>query len=336
MNSRERVRAVLERRIPDSVPRGIYDVMIDVYNDTTLDFFKKMTGKHPRDCFRHDIRGIYSPLKWRNRNAPDGMPWYKKIVKVETVDDLRKTGFYEAWVPSVLRVEDLRPHVDRIHAQRYASFLCSAVSLAQTVWSLRTQVQFLMDLADRPEWLEILLDWITEAAVTDVRIVAQAGPDILCLGDDIATQRGTLFAPQTFHDLFYPRYKRIAAAVKSVNPQVKVFFHCCGNVTAFIPDLIAAGIDILNPLQPEAMDPAAIKKQYGKDLVLWGGVGVQSTMSHGTPQDVMNEVKIRMATVGADGGYILSPAHMLNPDIPWENIVAFFEAADRYGNYRSA
>lgn len=333
MNSRERVRAVLERRIPDSVPRGIYDVMIDIYNDTTIEFFKKMTGKHPRDCFRHDIRGIYSQLKWRNRNAPDGTPWYKKICKVETAADLHKTGFYKAWVPSVWRVEDLKPLIEQINAQGYASFLCSDFSLAQAIWGLRTQVQFFMDLVDRPEWLEVLLDWITEAYVTDARIVAQAGPDILCLGDDIATQRGTLFSPQTFHDLFYPRYKRIAEAVKSTNPRVKVFFHCCGNVTAFIPDLIAAGIDILNPLQPEAMDPPAIKKQYGKDLILWGGLGVQSTMSQGTPTDVDQAVKKLMQTVGAGGGYILSPAHMINPDISWDNIVAFFDAAEKYGAY---
>ena len=102
-----------------------------------------------------------------------------------------------------MRVDDLQPHIDRIHAQGYASFSCSTFSLAQTVWGLRTQVQFLMDLADRPAWLEVLLDGITEALVADTRIAAQAGPDILYLGDDIATQLGTLFSPRTFHNLFY-------------------------------------------------------------------------------------------------------------------------------------
>ncbi|MBI3947626.1 MAG: hypothetical protein HY321_17025 [Armatimonadetes bacterium] len=339
MNSRERVQAVLRHRVPDSVPHGLYDVTIENYNDTTLEFFQKMTGKHPRDCFRHDIRNVNmkaiprAPDPGPRDRAPDGRSWRAVMSEVESVDDLRRTGFYEAWVPTPWRVEDVKPQIDALHADGYACFGGIQGTIGMTVWRLRGQSQFLMDLADRPAWLEVLLDWVTEATIADMCVSARAHPDIHCLWDDFGTQRGLLFSPQTFQELFVPRYKRVVDAIKRVDPEGAVFYHCCGDATPIIPALIEAGIDILNPLQPEAMDPVAVKREFGKDLVLWGGLGVQSTLSRGTPQDVDDAVGRLMETVGKDGGYILTPAHMINPDIPWENIVAFFEAAERYGNY---
>jgi uroporphyrinogen decarboxylase len=92
--------------------------------------------------------------------------------------------------------------------------------------------------------------------------------------------------------------------------------------------LIEAGIDILNPLQPECLDPAAIKRRYGGRLAFWGAVSVQRTLPLGRPEEVRAEVRQRIAELGPGGGYILAPAHVLAPETPWENVVAFFEAAD--------
>ena len=85
---------------------------------------------------------------------------------------------------------------------------------------------------------------------------------------------------------------------------------------------------MLNPVQPECMDPASVKRKYGNELCFWGTIGLQHTMSFGTPQDVRDEVLTRIRTVGYDGGLILAPSHVLEPEVPWENIVAFFQAAD--------
>jgi uroporphyrinogen decarboxylase len=87
------------------------------------------------------------------------------------------------------------------------------------------------------------------------------------------------------------------------------------------------GIEILNPVQPECMDAAALKRRYGDRLSFWGTVSVQQTMPFGTPADVRAEVRRRIREVGRGGGLILAPAHVLGPEVPWENIVAFFEAA---------
>ena len=93
------------------------------------------------------------------------------------------------------------------------------------------------------------------------------------------------------------------------------------------------GLDVLNPIQPECMDPAEIKRKYGDRLAFFGTMGNQTTLPFGSPDDVRREVRLRIATVGQGGGLVLAPSHLLEPDVPWENILAFFEAADESGAY---
>jgi len=87
---------------------------------------------------------------------------------------------------------------------------------------------------------------------------------------------------------------------------------------------------VLNPVQPECMDPAKLKREYGQDLAFWGTIGTQTTMPFGTPAEVRATVKKRIETVGPEG-LLLAPTHVLEPDVPWENIVAFVDAAEEFG-----
>jgi uroporphyrinogen decarboxylase len=99
-----------------------------------------------------------------------------------------------------------------------------------------------------------------------------------------------------------------------------------------IDDLLDAGIEVLNPIQPECNDLRRIKAKYGDRLAFWGGIGVQSVMPHGTPDDVRRVVRETSAILGADGGLLLAPAHILDPAVPWENVEAFIDAARRLGD----
>jgi uroporphyrinogen decarboxylase len=126
---------------------------------------------------------------------------------------------------------------------------------------------------------------------------------------------------------------RIIAEARAIKPGLPVFYHSDGNPEAIIPDLIEIGVTILNPVQPECIDPAQIKKKYGEQLALWGCIGTQTTMPFGTPDDVRREVRQRIETAGYDGGLVLGPTHSLEPDVPWENIVALYEAIEEYGIY---
>ena len=109
--------------------------------------------------------------------------------------------------------------------------------------------------------------------------------------------------------------------------------HSDGVIDPIIPELIEIGVDILNPVQPECMDPVQLKREYGNELAFWGTIGTQTTMPFGTPEEVKAVVKERIETVGQGGGLLLAPTHVIEPDVPWENVVAFFEAVEEYGRY---
>ena len=151
--------------------------------------------------------------------------------------------------------------------------------------------------------------------------------------EDVATQQGMMISPGAFRKFLKPSLARIIAAARKVAPEVVIFFHSDGNCEKIIPDLVEIGVSVLNPVQPECMDPAKLKKLYGDELAFWGTISIQKTLPFGTPDDVKAEVKERIQTVGRGGGLLISATHRIQPDVPWENLLAFFEAVEQYGTY---
>jgi uroporphyrinogen decarboxylase len=203
----------------------------------------------------------------------------------------------------------------------------------ESAWKLRGFERFLIDLIEFPEFAEALLDLCTEACCANAEYVAKAGVDMLFIYDDVAMDTGLFFSTQTFRRWLLPRYQRIINIGRQIVPDIPVFFHTDGNALDMVPLLIEAGVTVLNPVQPECMEPAQVKKLFGDKLALWGTVGVQKTMPFGTPEQVKAEVKLRIQTVGRGGGFVISPAQTMYSDVPWENVVAFFEAVEEYGDY---
>lgn len=158
--------------------------------------------------------------------------------------------------------------------------------------------------------------------------------DIFRIADDLGTQNSLLISPLMIERFFAPRLKRFADLAKEYD--IKVLFHSDGNIRRMIPRLIELGVDILDPMQPEAkdMDPAGIKKEFGDRLCLQGGISAQNVLCNGTVQDVEEEVKRRIDQLASGGGYILSPGHpVLQVDVPVENILAMYETGFEYGRY---
>jgi uroporphyrinogen decarboxylase len=118
-----------------------------------------------------------------------------------------------------------------------------------------------------------------------------------------------------------------------VKPDVKIAYHSDGNIEALIPEYIEAGVDILNAVQPKSMDTAHLKRRFGDRLSFWGTVDIQEVMPFGTPSQVEEEVRLRMRTAGPGGGLIVGPSHNFQPDVPLDNILAFYDAAKKYGKY---
>ncbi len=128
--------------------------------------------------------------------------------------------------------------------------------------------------------------------------------------------------------------RSIISVAKRINPEVIISYHSDGDIEKIIPELIEIGIEVLNPVQPECMNPAKLKNKYGDKLAFWGTIGTQTTMPFGTPQDVRGVVRERIETVGRGGGLLIAPSHVLEPGVSWENIFAFVEAVKDYGRYQ--
>jgi uroporphyrinogen decarboxylase len=206
-------------------------------------------------------------------------------------------------------------------------------TLFELAWEMRGMEELLVDFYLNKPFADCLLDKITEIRCKMAARYAEAGVDILRLGDDLGTQRALMISPKTWEEMLMSRLGRIIAAARKQNPGIIIFFHSDGFIEPIIEDLIEIGVDVLNPIQPECMDVAALKKKYGDRLSFWGGVGIQTTMPFGTPAEVKEVVKWTIETLGVDGGFLISPTHALQSDVPWENVVAFFEAVDQFGWY---
>jgi uroporphyrinogen decarboxylase len=155
------------------------------------------------------------------------------------------------------------------------------------------------------------------------------------MAEDLGTNNGPIFNPEVYRKYIKPKHKKTIEMIKRKAPQAKVMLHCDGAIRRFIPDLIEAGFDILNPIEGHlrGMDPVELKRDFGKDLTFQGGVDVKNVLNNGTVEDVCREVRLRIEQMGEGGGYILAPAHNFSNDIPLENMLAFFEAGHQLGFY---
>jgi uroporphyrinogen decarboxylase len=357
MTPRQRVLTALERQEPDSVP---YELPYGSFTPALMEVFRNETGADdPEEYFAYPVRSVSfgwpsAEERWRTYFA-----YYDSLPEGSSIG-----GWGEAQVPgsmfhftrhvaplrnaeSVRAIEEyplpdleaprfwshLAEDVAALHARDLASMGELGCTIFETSWAIRGLEECLIDMQCRPELAEALFERVTQVRERQARRYAEAGVDILRLGDDISGQNGMMFSVDLWRRLLKPRLARVIAAAREVNPDIIVFYHSDGNCADVVSELADIGVDVLNPVQPECMDPAAMKREHGHRLAFWGTIGTQTTMPFGSPEDVMEEIRVRMETVGCGGGLLLAPSHILEPDVPWANVLAFFEGIRRYGNY---
>jgi len=158
---------------------------------------------------------------------------------------------------------------------------------------------------------------------------------IYMTGTDFGAQRGPFFSPKIYRDLFLPFHKVLNDWVHK-HTSWKTFMHSCGSIRALLDDFIAAGFDILNPVQCSAanMDPIELKRKFGDQITFWGGgVDTQRTLPFGNREDVRKEVRERIRAFGPGGGFIFNAVHNIQSLVPVENVVEMYKTAREYGRY---
>jgi len=216
--------------------------------------------------------------------------------------------------------------VAAIQARGLAAQVWMECTVWETAWYLRRMEVLMLDMAAEDEKAVYLLDKITDLACFRAARYAEAGADILALGDDLGMQRSIMMSQGMYRTWLKPRLARVIAAAKSVKPDIIIQYHSCGYVLPLIADLIEAGIDVLNPVQPECMDVGHVLGEFGGRISLNGTIGTQTTMPFGTPEEVKAVVRRNLGLAGPRGGLLCCPTHMLEPEVPWDNVEAYVEA----------
>lgn len=256
-------------------------------------------------------------------------------------------GWYEEWIDGPLTRADSAADVEAAslpgasnidEPPDYATRIESLKAEGQFVsggipnpykmaWMLRGMDNVLADyLINRP-LLEALYDRLYDL-YTDVAVrMTRAGVDMVTVTGDIAMQDRIIMGPDTWRAVDRPRMQALVDACRAVNPDVLCYIHSDGDVSDLLPDLVDIGFDVINPLQPECIDPTWVKRQFGDRIALHGGISLQKTLPFGTVADVRAEVEHLIATCGYDGGLVVFPSNVIQPDTPLDNIIACYHAA---------
>jgi len=348
MPSRERTLTALDRRKPDRVP---FDAL---RHEQVQELIAQMDL--PEEARQWYAEGDFRYVRFAgNRDAKMFEPYLPDLPEDASVNDwgvgrvaLKSVeGFHAGYrlhhplaqVDSVAALEAY-PFPDYAAPWRYERVADDArrsreddfvvigqmsQTILETAYEMRGIDRLMMDFYERPEYVETLFEKIAERRRFQAKIYAESGCDVLRIGDDIATQTGLLVSPQMYRQWIEPHHAKVIEIARSVKPDIHVLYHSDGKLTPLLPDLIEIGVTAVNPCQPECMDPAEVKSEFGRHLTLWGCTAVQSNFAHGDRASVLDEIRTRMRTVAPGGGFVVQFMNIVITDKVLENLRAFFE-----------
>ena len=344
MISRERVLAALRHEPPDRTPRDFWAeppawnrLLAHVGHsdrDRLLDWLgvdmRHLEAGSPTE--RELGGGVFQNF-WGERFVFKQTPWgpMREDVKgaLGHANSLAELEAFDWPTPDCLDRSQLKTQCRRY--EQYA-LLYGFADIWQRAALVRGWEEMFLDMAERPEWVHFLCqkftdfyleDYTRAAEMTDGRI------DLYLVISDLGCQQGPLISLTMFRRLVAPYLKQMISRIHSLGGLA--MHHSCGMIAPFIPDLIALGVDVLDPIQPVGpeMQPESLKRKFGDRLNFHGGIDMQNLLPNGTPAQVAAEARRYCEVLGAGGGYILGPAHLFQPDVPPENILAVYRNEQR-------
>ena len=330
MTRRERVIAAVKHQQTDICPYNIeftheeYEKVSQYLDDN--DFYSKI-GNHiimaNYDGFLSEVPE--KPGYWKddfgvlwNRNGVD-----KDIGVIEgrviNEPDIKEFKFPE------INEAKIRKEYETMVKEKGDKFRFGSIgfSMYERAWTLRGIEELLADMIEEPEFVEDLLDAITEYNLKIIDIGLECNIDGFHFGDDWGQQKGLIMGPVYWRRFIKPRMAKMYAKVKSKG--LIVSQHSCGDIQEIMPDLIEIGLDIYQTFQPEIYNMKEIKREFGNDLTFWGGISTQGLLPFASVEVVKSVALETIKIMGKGGGYIAAPTHALPADIPAENVAALIE-----------
>lgn len=347
MTPRERVNRAVRRQKPDRVPKEMS------FTPAVYERFVQETGHtDPAEYFHLEMRYVGFRAA---KELPDFTPYLLKLPPGAQISSEYGTAHipgtfyhfshYVFPLESATTIRDLEeyPWPDFTPAYRHEHLEVQvkewqdkgyfvtgfAGHIFETAWQIIGFERIFQDFIENPEFVEWVLEKITQDNCFKARRLAEAGVDMVQFGDDVGMQDRLMMHPNIWRRFLKPRLAREIAAAREVRPDIPIWYHSDGNIADIIEDLIEVGITVLNPVQPECLDMDWVKRQFGDRLAFWGTIGTQTVMPFGTPEDVKRTIKEMIDRFAP--GLVLAPTHVIEPEVPWENILAFFEAVEEYG-----
>jgi uroporphyrinogen decarboxylase len=305
-----------------------------------------------RPVYMHPVRRGVRPCPEPRQSYDDwGVKWkevdigevtYREIVENPLADATAADLDGYTWWPDPLdpdRYQGVRQAAEQLYHQTdYALVGCPGFN---GVWERACYLcgfpRMFESLLLDPEFVHAVLRRITDLCKAALgRYLDLVGPciQLIKMGDDLGTQNGPQMSPQTYRDVVKPYHRELFGFVKQ-HTQARIFLHSCGSIYRLLPDLIDAGVEILNPVQVSArdMDTRRLKAEFGDRLSFMGAIDTQRVLPFGTPGDVQREVERRIAHLGPGGGYILAPVHNVQADVPPDNLITMYRHARQVGHY---
>jgi len=284
----------------------------------------------------HDLKDEFG-IVW---SMPDDQQLYMDIshhpLAEATIKDLDNYPFPVGGDPT--RFAGVREKALEMKKGPYAISTGIGGVVYEICWYMRGLERWFTDMIDNPAFCEALLDR-TLAFWLDyyTGFMAEVGDlvDVIMIGDDIGGQSGPLFNPEFYRKIVKPRQKKLVRHIKTLSP-ARIWYHTCGSVMEYIPDLLDNGIDILNPVQTscEGMDPEELKGKFGDKLSFWGGgIDTQHVLPFAPPAEIREHIRRNLEIFKPGGGYVFNNVHNIQAGVPAENITALFDAAYEFGFY---
>jgi hypothetical protein len=319
---------------PTLVPAG-FNTIPDPSGDLLMypqgDRSAPPSGRMPRGGFYFDIIVRQPPIDDSKLNVEDNLEEFGPI----SDDELEHFG---------REVDRLHHGTDKAIVLNLAGFSLGNIARVpgpglKYPKGIRDVEEWYISLTMRRDYIRQVFERQTEINLSNIRkihsVVGDRVTAVYWTGTDFGAQNGPFISPRTYRDLFLPFHKAVNDWVHR-HTSWKTFIHSCGSVWALIEDFIAAGFDILNPVQCSAadMDPGELKKKFGDRVTFWGGgVDTQRTLPFGTPDEVRREVRERIQAFGPGGGFVFNPVHNIQALVPVENVLAMFQTARECGGY---
>lgn len=339
MNSRERVLTTLAYERPDRVPRNFWA------EPPTWNRLFQYLGHRNRerllDELDIDIR-MLEPTTPPEQALGDGLFrnfWGERYIYQETawgpmredvggaLSDAKSFEELESFDWPSLDDFDYSPLSEQCKRWNDRALLYGSADVWQRPALVRGMDNMFVDMYERPDWARFLSRKFTDFYKEDYTRAMEATSgriDLFLLISDLGSQRSPLISKKMFREFVAPYVTEMCDHIHSLG--AKVLYHSCGNIRALIADLADCGIDILDPLQPvPEMSPEQLKAEFGDRLCFHGGIDMQRILPKGSPTEVRAEAERYEEILGKNGGYILAPAHLFQPEVPPENILAMYD-----------